>query len=119
MSNLHQGWTKLVQNLWYATCDGGGLAALVYTPSRVETEVDGTKVAVEEQTDYPFREEIRFNVLLSGSKKHPKAAFPLHLRVPGWCAGPESRLTANLWRSALRVKELSSWRAGRWSMLCV
>ena len=86
-SNLHQGWPKLVQNLWYATRDGG-LAALVYAPSKVEATVNGKKVAIEERTDYPFREQIAFRVTLPGARKQATAAFPLHLRIPGWCAGP-------------------------------
>lgn len=86
-SNLHQGWPKLVQNLWYATRDGG-LAALVYAPSKVETTVNGTKVAIEERTDYPFREQIAFRVTLPGARKQATVAFPLHLRIPGWCAEP-------------------------------
>lgn len=86
-SNLHQGWPKLVQNLWYATRDGG-LAALVYAPSKVETTVNGKKVAIEERTDYPFREQIAFRVTLPGVRKQTTVAFPLHLRIPGWCAEP-------------------------------
>lgn len=34
-SNMHQSWPKYVQNLWYATHDGG-VAALLYAPSEVK-----------------------------------------------------------------------------------
>ena len=114
-SNLHQGWPKLVQNLWYATRDGG-LAALVYAPSKVEATVNGKKVAIEERTDYPFREQIAFRVTLPGARKQATAAFPLHLRIPGWCAGPV--ITLNGGKVAFRnvgegiVVVEREWRSG-------
>lgn len=114
-SNLHQGWPKLVQNLWYATRDGG-LAALVYAPSKVETTVGGRKVVIEERTDYPFREQVAFCVTLPGSGKQATAVFPLHLRIPGWCAEPE--ITLNGGKVAFRsagegiVVVEREWRSG-------
>ena len=114
-SNLHQGWPKLVQNLWYATRDGG-LAALVYAPSKVETTVGGRSVVIEERTDYHFRERIAFCVTLPGAGKRATAAFPLHLRIPGWCAEPEITLNGEkvAFRSAgegIVVVE-REWRSG-------
>ncbi len=85
--NMHQGWPKLVQNLWYASADQG-LAALVYGPSRVRALVaDGVPVSISEETAYPFDEQIRFRISLSSRKKQP-VSFPLHLRVPAWCRQP-------------------------------
>ncbi len=93
--NMHQGWPKLVQNLWYATTDKG-LAALVYGPSRVTAQVaDGRTVTITEETSYPFEEEVMFTIKTSAkpsSKKGKKAApvsFPLHLRIPAWCSKAE------------------------------
>ncbi|MHC4402742.1 MAG: beta-L-arabinofuranosidase domain-containing protein [Planctomycetota bacterium] len=79
-TNMHQGWPKLVQHLWYASADDG-LAALVYAPCTVAAKVaDGTEVSITEVTDYPFEETIRFEV-----EPAEPAAFPLHLRIPSWC----------------------------------
>lgn len=87
LSNMHQGWPKFVQNLWYATADNG-VAALVYGESEVTLKVAGDKeVTIEEQTKYPFSDKIKFIV-----KQSDNAKFPLHLRVPEWCDSPEITL---------------------------
>jgi len=81
LTNMHQGWPKFVQNLWYATPDNG-LAALVYGPCSVKAKVsDGADVEFIEKTDYPFSDRIEFTCKI----KKP-AKFPLHLRIPLWCA---------------------------------
>ena len=86
-SNLHQGWPKFVQNLWYATADNG-IAALVYAPSNVKAKVaNGIEVNIQEQTNYPFEETIRFNVSFA-DKKVKQAFFPFHVRIPAWCDQP-------------------------------
>ena len=92
LSNMHQGWPKFTQNLWYAT-DNAGLAALVYAPSSVTARISGDKqVRITETTDYPFRETVSFRIDFPGKKKG-KATFPLQFRVPGWCDSP--RLEVN------------------------
>lgn len=78
-ANLHQGWPKLVQSLWMATPDRG-VAAVAYAPSEVRTMVaGGTVVSITEETEYPFRGDVRLRVA-------PEAPveFPLLLRIPGW-----------------------------------
>jgi len=83
LANMHQGWPKFVQNLWYATSDNG-LAALVYGPSRVKARVaGGTLVEFSETTNYPFSEMILFEYESSASVE-----FPFYLRIPGWCKNP-------------------------------
>ncbi len=84
LSNMHQGWPKFVQNLWYATADNG-LAAMVYGPSTVKAKVKGgVEIEFREETAYPFKEEIKFIYNTLESVK-----FSLHLRIPQWCANPE------------------------------
>jgi hypothetical protein len=78
-ANFHQGWPKLVKNLWMATA-GRGLAATVYAPCMLRATVgDGIAVTITEDTDYPFGEAIRVAV----DPARP-ARFPLMLRIPGW-----------------------------------
>jgi hypothetical protein len=81
-ANLHQGWPKFVQHLWYATPDDG-LAALVYGPCEVTARVgDGAEVRLVEETDYPFEETVRIRV-----RGPDGVRFPLHLHVPSWAEG--------------------------------
>lgn len=90
-SNLHQGWPKLVQNLWYATGDYG-LGALVYAPSGVEAEVaGGVKVRITEETGYPFDETVQFRFAFADEKVE-KAFFPFHIRIPAWCTQASVKL---------------------------
>ena len=86
LSNMHQGWPKFTQNLWYATRDGG-LAAMVYAPCKVTATVaGGIEVCIAEATKYPFLESVLFQLTFPKVKKKKfSARFPLYFRVPSWC----------------------------------
>ncbi len=87
VSNMHQGWPKFVQNLWYATADAG-VAALVYGESEVSIKVaNNAQVKIVEDTYYPFKEEVRFTIHTNLAVK-----FPFHLRIPLWCKKPELKV---------------------------
>lgn len=90
-SNMHQGWPKFTQSLWYATPDNG-IAALVYSPSEVMAKVgDNSLVKITEETGYPMDDQILMTVEIVGEQK--QVTFPLYLRIPGWCK--ESAVTVN------------------------
>ncbi|HEU0164664.1 MAG TPA: beta-L-arabinofuranosidase domain-containing protein, partial [Thermomicrobiales bacterium] len=84
--NHGQGWPKFAANLWMRSQDGG-LAAVAWAPSAVRTEVAGTPVAIDVETDYPFTGEIGITV-----RTESPASFPLHLRIPGWADGATLRI---------------------------
>ncbi|MFE2887259.1 RICIN domain-containing protein [Streptomyces sp. NPDC059272] len=85
--NYGMGWPYFSEELWLATPDGG-LAAAMYAPSSVRATIaGGTEITVTEDTDYPFGE----TVTLTLSTPQP-VSFPLLLRVPAWCAGPQLRV---------------------------
>ncbi|MES2438485.1 MAG: beta-L-arabinofuranosidase domain-containing protein [Verrucomicrobiota bacterium] len=81
--NFHQGWPKLVQNMW-ASAPDNGLAVLAYGPSVVSTTIGKSPVTITETTDYPFGEAVNFKVAVG-----KETTFPLSLRIPAWCASPE------------------------------
>lgn len=82
-SNMHQGWPKFTQNLWYATPDNG-IAALVFSPSTVTAKVgQGVEIEIDEQTHYPMDNKIKFTITIK-DKKVKRTDFPLHIRIPSW-----------------------------------
>lgn len=90
-SNLHQGWTKLVQNLWYATPDNG-VAAMVHATSSVTvTAKNGIRVTLSDDTTYPFEETLRYSVSIAGSES-AYARLPFHVRVPQWSRSATVRI---------------------------
>ncbi|MCB0628760.1 MAG: glycoside hydrolase family 127 protein [Lewinella sp.] len=95
-TNMHQSWPKYVQNLYYATPDRG-VAALLYAPSSVHLLVaDGRELQIEEETGFPFREEVNFTLTLDGD-----ADFPFHMRVPSWCSNPAITINGTIWEGPI------------------
>lgn len=78
-SNCHNGWPRFAMNLWMGTPDGG-LATVAYGPCTVTTKAG---VRIEESGDYPFGENVKLVF------KTPVQAFPLQVRIPGWCEQAE------------------------------
>ncbi len=85
-ANFHQGWPKFADSLFMASGakddENAGLVAAAYAPCEMQTMIRGTVVHVSEETDYPFRDIIRFTLRPSSPLR-----FPLHLRIPQWAAG--------------------------------
>lgn len=106
--NMHQGWPKFVQNLWYGTPDGG-VAALLYAPSQVSLKVaDGVIVSIEEETDYPFDGAVRFIF-----RAERDATFPFQLRIPGWCDSAMISINGRLEKTVAGnriVRLLRTWK---------
>ncbi|SEW00103.1 beta-L-arabinofuranosidase domain-containing protein [Luteibacter sp. 329MFSha] len=93
-ANFHQGWPKLTASLWMASADGG-LAAALYAPCRVSTTVRGVPVDIDEDTDYPFRDDIAMTL-----RPASPVAFPVRLRIPAWCRSPSVRINGEAVKTA-------------------
>jgi hypothetical protein len=79
--NKHRFVPNYVLSMWMQTKDNG-LAATLYGPSTVTAKVGSAnqQVQVTQKTNYPFEEEIRFEI-----KADRPVSFPLALRIPAWC----------------------------------
>jgi DUF1680 family protein len=53
----------------------------LYVQGGAEFDIGGSKVKLEQKTDYPWDGNVKINV-----EPREKAAFALKLRIPGWCA---------------------------------
>ncbi|GAC1421769.1 MAG: glycoside hydrolase family 127 protein [Flavisolibacter sp.] len=95
LANMHQGWTKFASHLWYATTEGG-LAALQYGPNQIRPLMGALQIpiTINEKTDFPFDDRIEFEI-----KTKSPIAFPLQLRIPGWCKNSDIWLNGKAFRS--------------------
>jgi len=82
--NISRLLPAYVQRMWMSSADGG-LAAVLYGPSRVAALAGKNRRAVEivEDTAYPFSDQIKLSIACQEALD-----FPLHLRIPGWCERP-------------------------------
>jgi uncharacterized protein len=81
-ANLSQAWPKLALSTFMKSSEG--LAVTVYAPSKVITEINGVRVSVSMETDYPFKDTIQFKV-----KTDKEVKFPIWLRIPEWTKNAE------------------------------
>jgi len=86
--NKHRFFPNYVLNMWMQTKDNG-LAATLYGPSTVTAKVGSAnqQVQITQKTNYPFEEEIRFEI-----KADRSVSFPLSLRIPAWCNAPQIKV---------------------------
>ncbi len=110
--NTAMGWPRFVRNLWQATPDNG-LIAWLYSPSTVKAKLgkDGTTVRVACETSYPFTDKIAMTISTDKA-----VAFPIYLRIPGWCRDVEVRVSGDQMRVANQsgklIKIARTWQDG-------
>jgi len=107
--NLSRLVPNYVMNLWMRSADGG-LAATLHGPSQVNTTVRGAKISLATSTDYPFRDAITTRIELE-----KPLDFPLHYRLPAWCASPVVSVNDQEFVPEVRagfVSLLRTWSSG-------
>lgn len=77
-ANLSQPWPKFACHTMLRSKEG--VAAVLYAPTSVVTELCGAKVQITMETEYPFRESVNFTVTTD-----QPVEFALFLRIPEWC----------------------------------
>ena len=51
-ANMHQGWPKFVQHLWFWEDDC--LVSAIPVPNHLETKSEGKRIVIDVETDYPL-----------------------------------------------------------------
>ncbi|QLD11458.1 glycoside hydrolase family 127 protein [Microbacterium oleivorans] len=64
-----------------ASLSDDGLFVHLYGGSDIDVADDAGRLALREDSDYPWHETVTFTVAAASG------ALPLHLRIPGWCSG--------------------------------
>jgi uncharacterized protein len=94
-ANFSQGWPKFANSLFLHARAGSahpeGLVAAAYAPCEMWTTVGNTAVHIIEETEYPFRGNIRLRVDAADG-----AEFSIHLRIPQWAHGAAIRVNGQM-----------------------
>ncbi len=61
----------------YMKDENGGIYATLFTGASLSTELDGSRIEIEQETAYPFREDVVFRV-------KAEAPFVFYVRVPAY-----------------------------------
>ena len=82
--NVHRFMPNFVARSWFIDDGKCEIYPSVYVPSIVRTKICGANVAIEEITDYPYKESVVFKI-----KADKPVRFTLKLRVPEWATKSE------------------------------
>ena len=85
-ANMHQGWPKFVNTLWYKRGDNE-LVNMVLAPSIVKTQLGEELFEVELETQYPFKNVLKYKIINA-----PKRKCTLCIRIPEWCKDEDIKM---------------------------
>lgn len=95
----------MAERVVMATPDGG-FAIPFFAPSESEvTAKNGRPLTITQETQYPFDETVKIRLKTDGAIE----AFPLLLRIPGWCNGAKIRINSK--------KLAGKYQPGSWARL--
>ena len=89
-ANMHQGWPKFVDSLWF-TEGNSGIVSMVFAPCTVDTNLAGKEIQIRLSTEYPFHDRLSYRLI-----KAPAEGTTLKIRVPGWCEEPAVNMPERL-----------------------
>ena len=95
-ANMHQAWPKFLKSLWFK--EGDRLVSMVFAPNSLTTEINGERVCIETQTNYPSETTVRYEIKEAGAQP-----VLLKIRRPAWCR--QCSITCNSRLAEFREEE--------------
>jgi len=74
---LVEGVADYVKNIYFRSSDG--VAVILYAPSKLKWNENGTPVTLAQATDFPLGDEVHFRISCAAPTQ-----FALRLRIPDW-----------------------------------
>ncbi len=94
-----------IKSMWMRTSKG--LFCALYGASQLNTEVNGVKVHIMEETNYPFDFTISFSITVS-----QPVEFELSFRKPAWAIGLEVKTESEWEEEQCIIKIHKTWKTG-------
>ena len=108
-NNFRRGMSRLPEYVFYV--EGRNVAANLYTASEAELDVDGTRVRIREETDYPKSGRVKFTM-----DPEEATCFGFRVRVPRWAKNPSVKINGREVPYAYRPGQLLNlpkvWKRG-------
>jgi len=96
LGNIQRALPNFILRMWMKDEKTGAPVAMLHGPSKLSSEYKGVKFTVEEVTEYPFSDKVKF---VFHSEK--PVEMPLKYRVPMWAKRPDAGTLAcetRLWK---------------------
>jgi DUF1680 family protein len=76
-ANFNQGWPIFALSTFMK--NDNGIISTVFAPSKVITKINGIEVSIELQTEYPFKNTLKYII-----KTQKEIDFDFSIRIPSW-----------------------------------
>jgi DUF1680 family protein len=83
--NYSRNFPYFLEQIWMKA--ENGIAAILYGPSKLTTEIKGNTIAIEQITNYPMSDEVTFKFIME-----KPMTFDFQIRQPNWSNGLESNM---------------------------
>jgi len=78
--NYGRNFTYFLEQMWMKK--ENGIAAVMFGPSQLTTQIDGSNISIEQITNYPMSDEVIFKFTMDVPK-----TFNFYIRKPNWSNG--------------------------------